>query len=636
MENVRRAYVYLVCLASLQGVAWAVISLLRNLLAPPARTSPENTALQLAIIIVALPVFVVHWVWAQRLAAGDEEERGAILRRLYLYVALATFLGPLLANALDLLDDLLHLALGLRPESARFVGEAPLTYLAHPLVVMGVMLVLWLYHRAVLRRDQRQVAEESAGATLRRLYLYGWSAAGLALVALSLIALLRWLLEWVGAGAVIVSQPDPLREVARLAVGLPLWLICWGQAQRLFAGADEGERASVERQGYLYLVILASVLAAVGSLTTILANILGRLLGAPDAGISDLRPTLAILPVAALVWAYHAYVLRHDIALAGEPSGAAWLRQTYRYLVAAIGLGALLVGVAGDLTLLIRALAGAQFVGGVSGQAAWFTALILTGLPVWMLPWRSAQLAATAPGPEGDQESQSPARKIYLYFYLLIATATVLGSGVYVVSRLLALALGASQEGNLLAEVAQAVVYSGMAVGIWLYHGALLRADGRRAKQMRAEALAELRVAILAPGDEALQSALLEGLRRELPGLDLSALDAAAADAPRLLAQADLIVGPWPMALELAVAASPAQKLLLPAERPGWHWLGQRELRSREAVRAAVRAIRQLAAGQQPETPRHPNMVVIVLAVILGLGLLSCIAPMFIAMIGGL
>lgn len=44
------------------------------------------------------------------------------------------------------------------------------------------------------------------------------------------------------------------------------------------------------------------------------------------------------------------------------------MRQTYRYLVAAIGLAALLVGVAGDLILLIRVLVGAQFVGGGCGS----------------------------------------------------------------------------------------------------------------------------------------------------------------------------------------------------------------------------------------------------------------------------
>ncbi len=633
MENVRRAYIYLVCLASLQGVTWAVISLLRDLVVPMLKPSLENTALQIAIILVGLPVFVVHWIWAQRLAAKEEEERAALLRRVYLYGALATFIGPFLANALELLDDLLRLAAGLQPENARYESSSPLAWLIHPLIALGVMALLWLYHRAVLRRDQRAQEEESGAALLRRLYLYGWCAAGLVLVALAVIGLLRWLMAQVGIGAVIVPLPSPSREVARLAIGLPLWLICWLPAQRLFARGKEDERASVERKAYLYLVILASALVTVGAVTTLLANGLMRLLGVWAANQSDLRPALAAMLVAGLVWAYHGVVLRRDILAAGEPATAAWVRQVYHYLVATIGLGALLAGVAGDLTLLIRALAGASAVGGTSEPAAWFTALIVTGLPVWVLPWRQAQRAATAPGPRGDDESQSLARKIYLYLYVLIATTAVLGSGVYVVSRLVGLALGVSPVGNLLSEVAQALVYSAMAVGIWLYHGGILRADGRRAREIRAEALAALRVAVLAPGDAALQRALLEGLQRELPGLALQTLDAAAADTPRLLAQADLIIGPWPVALERAVAASPAQKLLLPARREGWHWLGQSELPVRDAVRQTARAIRQVAAGQPLTAARRLHPAAIAVLVVLGLELLSCVLPMLLTVI---
>jgi len=609
MSNVRRGYIYLACLASLEAVAWAIISLLRNLLAPAKFTSLEGTALQVAIIVVGLPLFLVHWLWAQRLAGHDPEERGAVLRRLYLYGAMATFLSPFLANAFDLLDGLLRLAFGLQPESYRYLGLSQPALIVHHLVAMAVLALLWFYHWRVLQQDNREVSGTEGLATVRRLYIYGFSAAGLAMTTLSVVFLSRWLMFQVGMELAIHRYTDLIHEVTRLAVGLPLWFIFWQWAQRLFTTGDEDERGSVLRKLYLYLAIFLSVLATVTTLTLVLADILERVFGISRASSGDIREALAILLGAGLVWAYHAYILRRDVALAGEPTTAAWVRQVYHYLVAAIGLGAFLIGLAGDLPLLIRTLAGLSFVRGVPEEAAWFTALIIAGLPVWILPWRRVQLAATAPGPTGDEESGSIIRKIYLYFYLFLATMTVLGSGVYLVFRLISLALGVGQSGNLLADLGQALAYSLLAAGIWLYHGFVLRADGRRAKAVQAERLSSLRVAVLDTGEEYLNRTLLDELRRELPGLDLQILDTSTADAPAALAGASLIVGPWTTIVPgnevaQAVAASPAPKLLLPVRAEGWHWACMSELKAQDTIRQTVRAVKQFAAGEEIKAKR--------------------------------
>jgi hypothetical protein len=606
MSNVRRAYIYLACIASLEAVAWAVISLLRNLLASGSTTSLENTALQIATIVVGLPVFVVHWLWAQRLAGREREERGAVLRRLYLYGAMALFLGSAIPNAFDLFDGLLRLAFGLRPEGYRYPGLSQSAVFVHHLVAMAVLALLWAYHWRVAAADAREIPEEGRAATVRRWYVYGFSAAGLTMTALAVIHLSRWLMFRLGGGTVYTRQADLAREVARLAVGLPLWLVFWQWAQRLFAVPDEEERDSVLRKVYLYLAVLLSVLATVTTLTVLLADGLGRLLpvAGSESGGGDIREALAILLGGGLVWAYHAYVLRRDADLAGEPATAAWVRQWYHYLVAAIGLGALLGGLAGVLSLLVRALAGVSFVRGLPEEAAWFTALILIGLPVWILPWRRVQLAATAPGPGGDVESRSLVRKIYLYFYLFVATMTVLGSGVYVVFRLISLALGVAQRGNLLADLGQALAYSLLAVGIWLYHGACLRADGRRIRGLQSERLSRLRVVLLEVADEPLSRDLLERLRRELPGLNFEVLEATAVGTPPALAEADLIVGPWSVLVAndevaRAIAASPAAKVLLLTPRQGWHWAGAGKLKAQDSLRQAVRTVKRFAAEKE-------------------------------------
>jgi hypothetical protein len=631
MSNVRRGYIYLACLTSLEAVAWAVISLLRNLLAPGSFASLEGTALHIAVVVVGLPIFLVHWLWAQRLARRDPEEREAVLRRLYLYGAMATFLAPFLANAFDLLDSLLRWAFNVKLDSYGTLGFSRTGALVHHVAAMAVLALLWFYHWRVLQQDSQENPETEGMATVRRLYVYGFSTVGLTMTILAVVYLSRWLMFQLGGGAIITRQSGPIREVARLAVGLPLWLIFWRWAQRLFAAPDEEERASVLRKVYLTLAIFLSVLATVTTLTIVLADGLDRLLGVSQPGGGDIREALSILLGAGLVWAYHASVLRRDMVLAGEPATAAWVRQLYHYLVAAIGLSAMLIGLAGDLTLLIRTLAGVSFVRGVPEEAAWFTALIVTGLPVWVLPWRRVQLAATDAGAAGDKESRSVIRKIYLYFYLFLATMTVLGSGVYLVFRLVGLLLGVGQSGNLLADLGQAIAYSLMAVGIWLYHGSVLRADGRRARAVQAERLASLRVTVLDAGDEFLDHALLDELRRELPGLDIQAFDASAADAPIALGQADLIVSPWLVAVTgdeaaRAIAASPAPKLLLPIPAESWYWVGMSELKSQDTLRHAVHAVKQFAAGEEIKAKRGLSAGAIIAIVVGSLLLVSGLA----------
>jgi hypothetical protein len=654
MSSVRRGYIYIACIASLESVAWAVISLLRNLLVPGKFTSLESTALQIAIIVVGLPIFLVHWLWAQRLAGREIEERGAVLRRLYLYGAMAGFVGPFVANAFDLLDSLMRLAFGLTLATYRYPGLSQTELVVHHLVAMAVMALLWTYHWRVAAADAREIPEQGGAATVRRLYVYGFSAAGLAMTTLAILYLSRWLMFQIDGGGIISRQIGLTREVARLVVGLPLWLIFWGWAQRQFAAPDEEERSSVLRKVYLYLAVLLGVLATVTTLTVVLSDGLGRVLGVSGSGGGDIREALSILLSAGLVWAYHAYVLRRDAAVAGEAAAPVWIRQLYRYLVAAIGLGAFLVGLGGDISLLIRTLAGVSFVRGVPEEAVWFTAVIIVGLPVWILPWRQLQVAATAPGPAGDEESRSVVRKIYLYFYLLVATLTVLGSGVYIVYRLISLLLGVRQSGNLLADLAQAIAFSLIAVGVWLYHGSVLRADGRRAKEAQAQRLSALCVAVLDAGDGSLGRVLLDELQRELPGVNWQPLgltaeasaalgtDVASVDIPAALAASDLIVGPWTAAvagaasgavsteIAQAVVDSPAHKVLIPTQVEGWNWVGLGDLKPKDAVRQAVRAVKQVAAGDKVKAGRGLSAGAIVGIVFGALVLLVAIGiPLF-------
>ncbi len=631
MNTARRWYIYLVCAISLQSATWAVIALLRNLLAGGGGTV-GFIAFQIAVIVIALPIFLVHWLWAQRLSGGDINEREASLRRVYLYGMSGGFLGALVANAFDLVAVSLWMAAG-KPGFDELHYYSPFHAPLYHLVAIIVLAALFYYQQRVISDDAKISPETGGSATIRRLYVFVFSAWGLTMTALAAIHILRWIMLQFGRGAVIGQGIGFLtEEAARLIVGVPLWMLFWRQAQGLFGGSSEEERESALRKFYLYASVFVAVLSAVTNATFILAGFFRRLLGLAPQG--DIRDPLPIIIGMAFLWAYHAYVLRGEAEPAGEARRPGWVRRLYLYLVAAIGLAAFLVGLSGDISVLIRSFT-QYFTDTLREQLAWFTAALVAGLPVWLFPWRQAQLGAVAMTPAGAEERRSAVRKYYLYFYLLVATLAVLSSMVYILYRVLSLALGERGEGNLASSLGQAAAYALVGVGVWLYHGSVLRGDGQANRREQTARLEKMRVAFVGLGDAGFGRSLLDRLQKELPGLNLDLislpLESDSTEAAfAKLGQAGLIVGPWPIAVAggaggtvsaevaRAVVASPARKILIPAQVEGWDWAGVDRLNAESALLHTARAVKQFAEGEEIK-PVRPMSVGGIIGTIVGI-----------------
>src|SRR2546429_1940624 len=88
----RRLYLYLVSAAALVVLATGLVLLGGTILLfplsdPSAETSRGQLAIFTAMTVVALPVWGIHFWFAQRFASRDPFERASALRRLYLYWA---------------------------------------------------------------------------------------------------------------------------------------------------------------------------------------------------------------------------------------------------------------------------------------------------------------------------------------------------------------------------------------------------------------------------------------------------------------------------------------------------------------------------------------------------------------------
>jgi uncharacterized protein DUF5671/uncharacterized protein DUF3842 len=646
MSSVRRWYIYLVSAISLQGVAWAIIALLRNLLLSRLNPPPTAIAFEIAVILIGLPVFLVHWLWGQRLAAAVEQERTATLRRFYLYGTMAAFLGPFTANTFDMLGTVLSVRSTVERRPHDLTSGDAIVYHIIALIVAGV---LWFYHRRVVTGDA--VPEKGSLATVRRLYVFGFSAAGLILTTMANVYLLRWIMmQFGGADAIGDSSLGAglATEITRLVVGVPLWLVFWRWAQRLFNSPSEAERGSVLRKVYLYAVVFIGALGAVFNASLILASLLRALLGLPSKG--DIRFPLSLIVGMAVLWAYHAFAIRDDAAKAGAAPRQEGVRRLYLYLIAGIGLAALLAGLGGDVSVVIRSL-GEGFGSELREQLAWFTAALIAGLPVWILPWRQVQDSALARDAPGADARRSIVRKIYIYLFLFLATMAVLSGAVFIVFKVLSWFLGA--DAPTLNELGHAIAFSLIAVGVWLYHGSLLRSDSRLSSQEQIRQLVSMNVAVVDTGDGRLSHAIVEALKKEMPALELEpillpAAGAAAHDTEDIaarLARAALIVGPWtigvpgggegaaPPDVARAVANSAARKLLIPTRPEGWEWAGVDRWDAADLVDQTVRAIKQIADGEETKPVRPMNAGTIISIVIGVLFLLSVLASAIIEII---
>ena len=166
MGNIRRWYVYLVSAVTIQAVTWAAISLVRNLIVPGVNTSTTAIALQISVIIISLPLFLVHWIWAQRQAAISPDDRASLPRLLYLYVMMAAFLTPLINNAYYFIRALLFLAFDVTLSSPAMGPIRSRWFTLVPIIVLGL---LWFYNQRVRSEDEKVFPGTETDAVVRQL-----------------------------------------------------------------------------------------------------------------------------------------------------------------------------------------------------------------------------------------------------------------------------------------------------------------------------------------------------------------------------------------------------------------------------------------------------------------------------------
>jgi len=637
MRSIRRLYFYLVALISLEVVIWGLINLLRTIFSSGLTFPGADTLAQaLALILVGLPIFAVHWLWAQNVSAKDPEEHSATLRALFLYAVLLATLIPVVQNSLALINRTLVVAAGI--DSLRAFLGGTQSWVDNTIAIL-LNLLAAVYFFSIVRGDWASLGEKENFADVRRLYRFIWVLYALLMAVFGVQQVLNFLFS---IPSVVIGEPGReifINGLALIVVGAPIWVYAWTLCQK--ALSEPGERGSNLRLGVLYLLALAGVIAVLSSGGVFINVLLRRLLGEAmewPVLVSQLGAPLSIGVPLAAIWAYYGNWLGREIETAPDAPRRAGLKRFYLYILSLIGLVATFVGLALLASFLIEMLtANAIWGETLRSRLCGSIATLLAGLPLWLIAWRPMQAEALAAGDAGDHARRSIVRRAYLY---LVIFATVIGgmvSAIYLVYTILFGFLDHRSE-SFLTDVLNGMQLLALFTAFLVYHWSILRQDGGHAADVLAARQAGFAVLVFESDGTGFAAQVEQALKRTSPELPVAAqaveqgIPEEAGLAQAVILPSSLALNP-PEALRLWLNDYTGHKIIVPVALKGWYWPGG-ALKNGPGLAAQI--VRQLAEGQEVRSSTGNSVWQIVayaFAVLFGLQLLFMLLMLGISMI---
>jgi hypothetical protein len=465
-STLRSVFVYGLALVGVMVAASGLAGLLRvvlEALSVQVLEAETDTAVArgLSLTLTGLPVWLLAWRSAERVAAVSATGERAPLRRLYLAVTRLVALSLAAGSAVPVVLWLL---------AARPFDGGALAWL----IVWGTV---WSYHERVATRRSTGLP----GASLfDRVEVYIAAAAALAAAASWLGVLASRALETVYRAAVdapvLVGTPtagplDWRAATAAAAVAGAAWWWHWlGRAR-----GDAGSRL------WLAVVFLPGVLGgAVAALSgggIALHLGLGWLLRAADepavVHFALLPDALAAVVVGAAAWGYHRAHLSEQAALRDRKGP----ERTYWYLVAGAGLVTAAAGVDVVLGLGLDLAVPGELLVGSGAQLRDLVAvgltLLIVGSPVWGLAWRHAQrVAATDLG-----ERVSLPRRFLIFVVFGVSALTAISALGVVLFQLFEVLLEGQLSASLVEEQRWSLAALITAGAVSAYYGLVWRED---------------------------------------------------------------------------------------------------------------------------------------------------------------
>jgi hypothetical protein len=512
LATIRRLYFYLIAFISLIVGLTSLHNLLAMLfevwLSTESLSTVNNTAFirdavarDGGLLLVATPIFLIHWAYVQGIARRQTpestEERSSTLRKLFLYGASGFTLAVAATRTTTLLAESGVALLGGRSSAGLIWPGGWLSSILSGLIYLAFLA--YFVRQLVLDGDLGR--ELDWAGTLRRLFQTIVGLVGLVMLlngASTVLELgLRLVLERVAETPILQTTSlwwiRGLSDgVAWMLVGALLWRVNWLRWDALII-AYEVEARTALRRFYLYAATVLSAALTLVPAAGLLNRLLLQLFGvAPPADLPDLAGPLAMLPFGLIAWRWHWVQVSSEASRYGDTPESANVRRLYYYLVAAVGLVLLWIGLVDILRALLDWLvvgSDALSRGFRAEQLANGISMLAVGAPVWAIHWRAVQNVARAQGPSAQAERTSGPRRAYLYGVALVGALLILFEFATVIYRLLLLLLGDANADLFGTETLDSLVRSGTAIIFWIVHVLAIRGDTRLTEAAEEESL---------------------------------------------------------------------------------------------------------------------------------------------------
>lgn len=620
MKTIRRLYFYAIAFISVEVVLWGIIGLLRSVVNQNEITSGTTSLAQaLSLILVGVPIFLFHWLWAQNISAKDDEENSATLRAIFLYgMLLATFL-PAIQNFLAFINRTLLSSANLYEYRALVGGTQTWS---DNLIAIVINLLIAAYFWNILKQNWSKLSETENFAEIRRLYRFIWMLYGLLMTIYGTQQALNFAFTLPSNVLGEIGRETVINAIALLVIGTPIWFFSWRILQDVLP--DSAERDSYLRLGVLYLLTLGSVIIVLSAGGNLIYKILLQILGELNEGTKFLHeiggPISLGLPFA-VVWAYYGKWLGQQFTFDENLPRRAGKQRLFYYLLSFVGLAATFFGVTSLLSTIIDMLTSNTFlgIGNFASSISSAIASLVIGLPLWLLTWRPMQAQALQDNDAGDHARRSVIRKFYLY---LVLFASVIGGMIAagnLVFRLISTALGGDTSNVLDSSLNSLQALILFVILAW-YHLSVLRKDGESKEDILEEMQTQFNVLVFDQNDSFGESVKAMFTKRA-PKVPVTVVNAnekipAEVKADAIVLPASLAVN-TPENVEAWIRSFGGNKLVVSDEAAGVFWMNDFE--------QVADVVKSMAEGQEvrPQSSKRMTSVWTYVAYVFA-GLFAC------------
>lgn len=596
MKTIRRLYFYLTALISMEVVVWGVIGLLRSIFNANKLVGGTSTLAQaLSLILVGIPIFLVHWLWAQNASAKDDEEKTASVRAIFLYGILLGTLVPAVQNLMALVDRIFLTAANLYASRAIFGSSQ--TWVDN-LIAIVINLLIAVYFLSILKNEWSVLPETENFAEIRRLYRFVWLIYGLAMMIFGAQQALGYAFtlstnEVLGS----IGRETVVNAMALLLIGTPIWFFAWRTLQDALSDANRAEKESYLRLGILYLFSLGGVVVVLSAGGSLIYMILMRIFGDGKNFadfIQDIGGPISLGVPFGVIWAYYGKWLNQQFLFDEDAPRRAGKQRLYFYILSFIGLVATFFAIVSLLSVVVDQITAKSYLSGFSSPLAGALSALVVGLPLWLMAWRPAQADALADGAVGDHARRSVIRKVYLYLVLFSSVIGGMISGGALIFTIINAMLGGNNT-NFVQSALNSLQILILFIVLLLYHLSALRKDGAARMDMLEAKQEAFQLLILDNGSGKFGEAVKSAFIKRAPKISVTILNVKD-EIPSEL-KADAVVLPGSLIINALgnisvwINSFNGSKFIVPDEAAGVYWLND--------LGQVAESARAMAEGQE-------------------------------------